>query len=943
LEGLLYAPLVIDDVLTGIMGNVDQQLDVEVFEGPTPNPNRVLFDADGNLVGASDPTAKGAFGGRKFHRIITHTVGGKRWTLAMTSTPKFEQTVENQVPILIGLGGVLVSALLSGVVVALGQSRTRAVKLAGEMTASLRRSEAEARRLAMVASRTSNAVVITDPAGRIEWVNEGFTRITGYTLAEVTGRTPGSFLQGPLSDAHVVEVMREGVKSQQGFSVEIVNYGKDGRTYWLAIEVQPLRDAAGGFTGFMAIESDITTRKTAELKLVANEQRLTALTAQAPGVIFQFEVAADGKRSFAFLSDGYRVLFERDPAEVLARPAALYLAVHPDDRRAVRDHLETAIAGAAPWAQTFRIATPAGVERWINARSTASLQSDGTKVWFGMLADITEQQQARFAAEELNGRLTAANAAAQQAVARAEQANRAKSQFLAAMSHEIRTPMNGVIGMTSLLLDTPLAPQQREFAEIVRTSSETLLSLINDILDFSKIESGRMDLECEPFELRECVESTLDLFATKVAQKGLDLLYEIADGVPPYVKGDITRVRQILVNLVGNAVKFTEKGEVELAVRPGAKDAQPPELHFSVRDTGIGIPREAEGRLFTSFTQVDASTTRKYGGTGLGLAISKRLAEIMGGRMWVESEPGRGSTFHFTIRAEWLASGPRPFAAVAHPQLRGKRALVVESNEPSRRILATLAAKWGMVTTLEESGAAALARLKSGAAVDFALIDLRLPDMEGVTLAREIRRLPGLADLPMLLLSSIGRQIAGTDADLFAVILTKPIKPSQLFDSIARVFGALPPAAPGALPATGTPAAQVARSDRILLAEDNPVNQKVALHMLARLGYRADTAGNGLEVVGALERQDYDVVLMDMQMPEMDGLDATRALRARQAADRPRPWVIALTANAMQGDRDLCLEAGMDDFLTKPIKGPELAAALVRARHARGLGTAAPF
>ena len=934
LVGLVYAPLVITEVLANVKSAQGELLDVEIFEGDGASRGRPIFDTDPRTVAANDA--------RKFQKISAVTIGGRPWTLEIRSTKQFEAATESRVPFLTAVAGAIVSVLVIGVVLAMGASRSRAWELAREMTANLRRSEAEARRLAMVASRTSNAVVITNAAGQIEWVNEGFARITGYTLAEVSGKKPGAFLQGPLTDPAAVTTMREALAKQSEFDVELVNYAKDGRTYWVDVEVRPLLRDDGTLTGYMAIESDITARKQAELLVQASEQRLLALTAQAPGVVFQFEVAADGTRSFAFVSEGYRLVFGRDPAEPLRRPGVLFAAVHRDDRLVVRKELEAAIAGTTPWAQVFRITTPQGTTQWLNARSTVSVRPDGTKVWYGMLADISEEKLARVAAEESNAKLAEAIAMAQHAAERADEANRAKSQFLATMSHEIRTPMNGVIGMTSLLLDTTLTPQQREFTEIVRSSGETLLSLINDILDFSKIESGKMDLEREPFTLHECVESTLDLFAAKAAQKGIDLLYEIADGVPGEIVGDITRVRQILVNLVGNALKFTEHGEVELSVRVSKGDSHPPELRFAVRDTGIGIPPEALSRLFTSFTQVDASTTRRYGGTGLGLAISRRLAEIMGGHLGVESVPGKGSTFYFTIRAEWVQSTPKPFVAAARPQLRGKKVLIVENNEASRRILSALFDRWGMQATLEESGAAALARLRAGEVFDFALLDMKMPEMDGVMLARAIRLLRSAREMPLYLLSSIDRTIIADEEKFFTAVLTKPVKPSQLFDLITKTFASKAPFPDTAAKPGGSFASEV-RGERVLLAEDNPVNQKVALHMLARLGYRADTAASGVEVITALHRQDYDVILMDVQMPEMDGLEATRQLRANADLYRPRPWIIALTADALQGDRERCLDAGMDDYLPKPIKASDLAAALIRARRARTSGTGGPF
>jgi PAS domain S-box-containing protein len=784
-------------------------------------------------------------------------------------------------------------------------------------------------------------------------VNPEHVRITGVSAED--SKKPGVFVAvtHPEDYARQQELVKKFLNGEiDEYSIEKRYLHAGGQIVWAAFTSRMFVDPVTGGKQAVTTMIDITALKRAQEELMEKEARFRFIFESVP-VGISWQIVGDPKTR---LINPEHARLTGVPVDQALRIDSYRAVSHPVDyaqHQALRAKLDR--GEIEHYTLDRRYLHPDGRVVWVAFTLRYFRQPGaGPTQELAAIVDITDQKRG---AEELKLAKEAA-----------ERASHAKSAFLAMMSHEIRTPMNGVIGMTSLLLDTPLTHEQRDYAETIRASGDTLLTIINDILDFSKIESGRLELEHETFLLRECLEGALDLLATRAAEKRIDLLYEIADGVPQTIRGDATRLRQVLVNLLSNGIKFTDRGEVVLSVRLKPADAIPAEarvtggsaspvwragtippwarsasletgdmemveLLFSITDTGIGIPKDAIARLFRSFTQVDVSTTRRFGGTGLGLAISRRLVELMGGSMWVQSEEGKGSTFSFSICGEFVPTRPRPFLAGPKLHLSSRKMLIVDDNATNRRILTTLVAGWGMIPRAAQSASEALGWLKAGEQFDVAVLDMQMPEMDGVMLAREIRALPGGDKLPLILLSSLGYREVTSEKKLFNAAVTKPVKPSQLFDMLAAIFKEVERVSTSPIRVVPKPVVErLGQSARVLLAEDNLVNQKVAVHMLAVLGFRPDVAANGLEVLDALNRQAYDIILMDVQMPEMDGLETTRRIVARQPDPLKRPWIIALTANAVHGDREICLAAGMNDYISKPIKKEDLAAAFGRVR-----------
>jgi PAS domain S-box-containing protein len=804
-----------------------------------------------------------------------------------------------------------------------------------------------------IIKQATEAIVVCDDSGRIIRSSDVATLICGcnpilqpfeelFDLRLSNGK--------PLTPVSVV------LQGDVLLKTEASLHFKSGMQLQLLLNAGPLKSAGGKIVGCVITLMDITERKQAEEALRESEARFRSVLDNSRDLIYRLDLQTG---CFEYISPSAETVLDYSPDELMAMDLKTSRAkVHPDDLpalQAVLARLEDTGHGELE----YRWLIKNGHYRWISNHMSLIKDNSGRPLYRdGNVRDITERRLAeetlQKAHDELELRVQERTAALLQAKEElecineelhleieehkqtecalikakevAEVAARAKSDFMANMSHEIRTPMNAVIGMTSILLDDgDLNPEQKDFIETIRINGDALMVIINDILDFSKMDSEKAVLEDQPFELRGNVEEALDLVSARAAEKRLNLAYTIDKSVPEFIIGDPTRLRQILGNLLYNAVKFTESGEVKLSVsasKCSGTDAY--QIHFAVQDTGIGISEDQMDRLFQPFSQVDETVTRKYGGTGLGLAISKKLVELMEGSIWVESEKGTGSTFHFTIKAETTLEGQKTLIGV-QPQLAGKSVLIVDDNKTNRHILGAYAYSWGMSPLIASSGNEALGWIQRGDTFDAAILDMSMPEMDGLALARKIRRYNKA--MPLVMLTSMGQRI---DPDFFDAYLFKPIKPSQLHKVLTNIF-VIQRSRQSVRAAVGSEEARIKRL-KILLAEDNVSSQKVALQILKRLGYRADVAANGIEVLQALERQDYDLVLMDVRMPEMNGLEAARIIRQRWPDSGPT--IIAVTAYALEGDRAKCLEAGMDDYISKPVRIEDLAEQLnkIRAR-----------
>jgi PAS domain S-box-containing protein len=790
-----------------------------------------------------------------------------------------------------------------------------------EAVARFASSEARFRELVEAAA---DVIFCTDTEGRFTYANPAAEEALGLAEEELLGRPFLDVVRPDYRDEARRFYADQRAQGIPNTYCEFPMVTRAGEELWVGQRVQLLTEG-GRFAGLQAVARNITERKLLHEAIEREREQLRRIVTHAPVAMAMLD--REG-RHLAHSTRWLRYLGTEDPS-VVGRTLAEAWPGMPGKYREV---FERALAGEV-----------------VSDPEDSLEREDGTQVFLRWTVQPWRDADGSVAGVVLAVQSIDVLVRARQA---ALEASRLKSEFVANMSHEIRTPMNGVIGMTRLLLDTGLTPEQREYGEVIDQSGRALLEIINDILDFSKIEAGRIDLESVDFDLRRAVREVLGSFAEAAQAKGLELLCLIRHDVPNALQGDPGRLRQVLTNLVGNAVKFTEEGEVVLRVTLNESDDAAAVVRFEVRDTGIGIDPELKSRLFQSFVQADGSASRRYGGTGLGLAISKRLVSLMGGAIDVQSRPGGGSTFWFTVRFERRAPEAAPFP-VPPARLAGRRVLVVDDNATNRQIMKQQLGYWGLRTATVESGPKALAALLEAAAAghgyDLAILDMKMPGMDGLALGRAIKGEPSLAGVRLVLLTSYGQRGHGAEALKIGIsaYLTKPVDEADLHDCLVEVMGeGQRERAPHLVTRHSLRERRPPVAARVLVAEDNEINQKVAVRVLEKLGYTVEVADDGREALEACGRTRYDAVLMDGQMPGMDGYEATRRIRERER-DGERLPIIAMTASAMKGDRERCLEAGMDDYVSKPVTPESLEAALRRwvgtpAAPAEKAATASP-
>lgn len=770
------------------------------------------------------------------------------------------------------------------------------------------------------------AMLRKDMQGRFTFANRLLCEALRRTPDEILDRTDYDFFPRELAEKYRSDDRRV-IEAERDLELTEEFQTPTGERRYTHVVKTPVYDATGNLVGIQGIFSDVTDKKRAEIELQQTRARLQAVLDSATQVSI---IATDVDGLIDVFNAGAERMLGYSAEEMvgLQTPQVIHLESEVVARgrelsrelgvpiEGFRVFVENAYRGE-PDEREWTYVRKDGSRLPVNLVVTARRDRDGQVIGFlGIATDISARKRAE--------------ADIVKAKEAAESANRAKSDFLANMSHEIRTPMNAIIGMTELVLDTELSLTQREYLAMVHESGESLLAVINDILDFSKIEAGKLNLERTPFNIREVLGDTLKSLSLRAHRKRLELVCHIAPDVPFAVEGDPHRLRQMVINLVGNAIKFTEAGEVVLDVAVERMEDSGPMIHFRVGDTGVGIPQEKLDTIFEAFEQADTSTTRRYGGTGLGLAIVSRLVDLMDGNIWVESEVGRGSEFHFTVRFGPAHAESLPNVSEIHPPaLRGLRVLIVDDNATSRRILIEMLTNWGMQPCAVPTVSEAMAELERAFALGtpYALIltDSNMPDQDGFDLARQIQNRRGLCGSLIMMLTSADKSEDQSRCQELSIsaYLIKPVKQSELLDAIVQAAGTTTSLA-GSAVASAASARKTTRSKSILLAEDSLINQKLAIGLLERWGHRVTVANNGNEAVQKSGALPFDLILMDVQMPELDGLDATRQIRAREAGTSKHLPIIAMTAHAMKGDRELCLEAGMDGYLMKPIRAEQL-------------------